>query len=64
MDCHLRSVAIMIEVTSRHTECTNFNFDYSWMPAVALRCDERDEATSSLRTPDVTKLHLPRCNWT
>ena len=26
---HLRSVAIMIEVISRHTECTHFNLDYS-----------------------------------
>ena len=32
---HLGSVAIMIEVTSRHTECTQFNLDYSRMPAVA-----------------------------
>ena len=31
MDRHLRSVAIMIEVTSRHTECTHFNLDYSQM---------------------------------
>ena len=30
---HLRSVAIMIEVTSRHMECTHFNLDYSQMPA-------------------------------
>ena len=34
---HLRSVAIMIELTSRHTECTYFNSDYSQMPAVALQ---------------------------
>ena len=26
----------MIEVTSRHMECTHFNVDYSQMPAVAL----------------------------
>ena len=32
---HLRSVDIMIEVTSRHMECTHFNLDYSQMPAVA-----------------------------
>ena len=32
---HLRSVAIMIEVTSRHMECTHVNLDYSRMPAVA-----------------------------
>ena len=37
MDRHLRSVAIMIEVTSRHMECTHFNPDYSRMPAVALQ---------------------------
>ena len=36
MDCHLRSVAITIEVTSRHTEYTHFNLDYSRIPAVAL----------------------------
>ena len=34
MDRHLRSVAIMIEVTSHHMECTHFNLDYSQMPAV------------------------------
>ena len=27
----------MIEVTSRHMECTHFNTDYSRMPAVALQ---------------------------
>ena len=32
----MRSVAIMIEVTSRHTEFTHFNSDYSQMSAVAL----------------------------
>ena len=35
MDRHLRSVAIMIEVTSHHTEFTDFNSDYSQTPAVA-----------------------------
>ena len=35
MDRHLRSVAIMIEVTSRHLECTHFYSDCSQMPAVA-----------------------------
>ena len=35
MDRHLRSVAIMIEVTSRHMVCTHFNLDYSQMAAVA-----------------------------
>ena len=35
MERHLRSVAIMIEVISRHMECTHFNLDYSRMPAVA-----------------------------
>ena len=34
---HLCSVAIMIEVTSRHLECIHFNSDYSQMPAVALQ---------------------------
>ena len=37
MDRHLRSVAIMIEVTSRHMECTHFNPNYSRMPVVALK---------------------------
>ena len=37
MDRHLHSLAIMIEVTSRHTECTHFNLDYSRMPPVALQ---------------------------
>ena len=36
MDRHLRSVAIMIDVTSRQMECAHFNSDYSRMPAVAL----------------------------
>ena len=35
MERHLRSVAIMIEVTSLHMECTHFNLDCSQMPAVA-----------------------------
>ena len=29
MKRHLGSAAIIIEVTSRHTECTHFNLDYS-----------------------------------
>ena len=37
---HLRLVAIMIEVSSRHTKCANFNPDYSQMPAVALHQPE------------------------
>ena len=37
MKPHLVSVAITIEVTSRHMECTRFNLDYSQMPAVALQ---------------------------
>ena len=35
MDRHLRSTAVMIEVTGRHMECTHFNLDYSQIPAVA-----------------------------
>ena len=35
MDCHLRLVGIMIEMTSRCMRCTRFNSDYSQMPAVA-----------------------------
>ena len=46
-DRHLRSVAIMIEVTSRHMECTRFKLDYSRMLAVALQWSPRKEATSS-----------------
>ena len=37
MDRHLPSVAIMIEVTSRQTECSHFNLDYGRMLAVALQ---------------------------
>ena len=37
MERHLCSVAIMIEVTSRHTECTHYNSNNSQMPAVALQ---------------------------
>ena len=33
----LRSVAIMVEVTSRNMECTDFNSDYSHVPAVVLQ---------------------------
>ena len=35
VDHHQLSVAIMIEVTSRHLECTYFNLDYSQMHVVA-----------------------------
>ena len=35
---HLCLIAIMIEVTSRYTECNHFNLDYSQMPAVAQHC--------------------------
>ena len=34
---HLRSAAIVIEVTSRHTECTHFNLDFSRMSVIALQ---------------------------
>ena len=37
VDCYLRSVAIRIEVTSRHIKCTYFDLDYSRMLALALR---------------------------
>ena len=37
-DRHLRSVAIMTEVTSRRMECTHINLEYSRMPAVAQQC--------------------------
>ena len=36
IDSHLRLVGMIIEVTSRHMECTYFNLDYSRIPAVAL----------------------------
>ena len=39
MNHHLRPVAIMIEVTSRHMECTHFNLDYNRMPAIALQLE-------------------------
>ena len=35
MDCHLRSVTTMTEVTSRHMKCTHFNLDYNRMPGIA-----------------------------
>ena len=34
MDRHLRSVVTMKEATSRHMQCTHFNFNYSQIPAV------------------------------
>ena len=37
MDRQKRSVAIMIEVTGRHVDCTHFNSDYSQVPAFALQ---------------------------
>ena len=37
MDRQQRSVAIMIEVTSRQVDCTHFNSDYSQVPAFALQ---------------------------
>ena len=37
MGRHLRLVAIMIEVTSRHKECTHFNSNYRRMPVVVLQ---------------------------
>ena len=40
VDCHLCPLAIMIEVTTRHTECTHFHLDYSRLPAVALQCQQ------------------------
>ena len=39
MDCHLRSVAIMVDVTSRQMDCTHCKLDYSRMPAVALQLE-------------------------
>ena len=52
MDHHIHSVAVMIEVTSRHMECTYFNLDYSRKPAVA-----------KMVTP-TKKLHFLKCSWT
>ena len=37
MDRNLRSVVIMLEVTSRHTECTHSDLVYSQIPVVALQ---------------------------
>ena len=39
MDRHLRSVTIMIKVSSRHMQCTHFKPSNSRMPAVALPQD-------------------------
>ena len=47
MDRHLRSLAIMIEVTSRHTKCTHFNLDYSRMLPLRYNNDSDKEATFS-----------------
>ena len=52
MDHHLRSVAIMIEVTSHHTEYIHCNLDYSRMPAASRQWWPCEETTS------------PRCSWT
>ena len=53
MDCHLRSVAIMIEVTSRHTESTHVNPDYSRMPAVTQHSlTQFSQFKISLRIPE------------
>ena len=43
---------LMIEVTSRHMECTLLTPDYSQMPVVALQWSTAKE------------LHLSRCSWT
>ena len=48
MDRHLPPVAIKIKVTSRPTECTHFNLDYSLMPAIAQHPEE-----TSVRGPFV-----------
>ena len=37
MERHLRSPAIMEEVTSRRMECTHYNSDYNRIPTVALQ---------------------------
>ena len=37
---HLRSVAIMIVVTSRHVVCTLWTPDYSQMPDVTLQAKQ------------------------
>ena len=42
MDRHLRSIAIMIEVTSRHVEYTHFDLDCSRMTAVAQQSVQRN----------------------
>ena len=52
MDRHLRSVTIMMEATSRHTECTHFNLNLSRKPALRYNSDP------------AKKLYLPRCSWT
>ena len=52
MECHLHSVAIMTEMTSRHMECTHFNLDYSQISAVARQWSPSEEASSS------------PCSWT
>ena len=41
IDRNIRLVAIMIDVTSRHLECTDYNLDCSQMSAVALHRQNR-----------------------
>ena len=54
MDRHLRLIAIMIEVTSRHTECTHFNLD---LQSDATCCETM--VLSSLATLFYKKKGLP-----
>ena len=52
MDRRLRSVAILIEVTSRRMECTHLNVNYSWTPAVV------QQRYSTLVHDKMSVLHL------
>ena len=54
MDRHLRSEAIMIEVSSPHIECTRFNLGYSQMSAVAVHHLQRVGSDSNFsRVPGI-----------
>ena len=63
MDRHRRSIAIMIEVTNRHLECTHFNLDYSRMPVIQVKM-VTPTLTRYNGHPDMIKLHLLQCNRT
>ena len=68
IDSRLRSIAIMIEVTSHRMECNHFNLDYSLMPADALHEHFAGKciytASAYLNKEKTTLSHLKQCfSW-